>query len=206
MGNSEKIIEKVRQIGLRQLELIDSQSADVEKWKTSLMQYQFNDQYLDDGYAWLTSVLALVAIDADNFGVGAILVDGDGCVVYHAHNEVFNPYFRSDRHAEMVVMDKFENTHRDLTKLDGYAIYTSLESCPMCLSRLITSGIKKVLYVAPDVTGGMVHKMRDLPPVWTQLAKRQTFAQAKCSDELISAASQIFLLNVDELNRKLKNR
>lgn len=206
MDNSEEIIKKVREIGLQQLELIDSQSADVEKWKSWLMLYQFNDQYLSDGYAWLTSVLGLVAIDTGNFGVGAILVDGDGCVVCYAHNEVFNPYFRSDRHAEMAVMDKFENTHRDLTKPEGYSLYTSLESCPMCLSRLITSGIKTVLYVAPDVAGGMVHKMQDLPPVWIELAKRQIFTQAKCSDELLNAANQIFLLNVDELNTKLKTR
>lgn len=206
MGNREEMINKVREIGLQQLELIDSRSADIKKWKSWLMQYQFNVQYSDDGYAWLASVLGLIAVERGNFGVGAILVDDDGSLVCYAHNEVFYPYFRSDQHAEMAVMNRFENTHRDLAKLEGYSLYTSLESCPMCLSRFITAGIKTVLYIAPDAMGGMIHKVKDLPPVWIELAKGQIFTQAKCSDELINAANRIFLLNVEELNTKLKTR
>ena len=76
----------------------------------------------------------------------------------------------------------------------------------MCLARLITSGINTVLYAAPDEGGGMVHKVNDLPPVWIALAGGRFFGQAKCSEDLVNAANQIFLLNADELNRKLKNR
>ncbi len=52
----------------------------------------------------------------------------------------------------------------------------------------------------------MVDRMNSLPPIWLKLAKRQVLAQAKCSEALISAAGQIFLLNVNELNKKLENR
>ncbi|MDL5503021.1 MAG: nucleoside deaminase, partial [Candidatus Methanoperedens sp.] len=110
-----------------------------------LLDYKFNDACPDDKYVWLKNVLALKGVDSGNFGVGCILVDFHGNVVVQGHNEVFNPYFRSDRHAEMVVMDEFEDTHRDIPMIQGFTLYTSLESCPMCFVRLITSGVNKVL-------------------------------------------------------------
>jgi hypothetical protein len=63
-----------------------------------------------------------------------------------------------------------------------------------------------VLYVAGDSTGGMVRKMEDLPSVWIELAQRQVPGQVNCSPSLIDVANRIFLINVDELNEKLKNR
>lgn len=198
--------EGIRELGLQELAAIDPKSVDFGKWKTWLADYQFNDEYPDDRYVWLTCVLALEAVDAGNAGIGCILVDGAGSVVVRGHNEVFKPYFRSDRHGEMVVMDEFEDTHQDITKLEGYTLYTSLESCPMCLTRLINSGVSTVLYAAPDMTYGMVRQMKDLPPAWIELAQRQTLGQATCSRELIDAANKIFLLNIDELNDKLKSR
>jgi hypothetical protein len=63
-------------------------------------------KYTDDSYAWLTCALALQGVATGNFGVGAILVDdGGNQILAQGHNEIFNPRFRSDRHAEMVVMD-----------------------------------------------------------------------------------------------------
>ncbi len=198
--------ENIREWGIEELAAIEPDSADIGTWKAWLTDYQFNDHYPDDGYAWLSCILALEAVNEGNFGIGCLLVDTNGDVVTWGHNEVYTPYFRSDRHAAMVVMDEFEDTHRDITKMQGYTLYTSLESCPMCLARLITSGVNTVLYVAGDSTGGMVHKMEDLPSVWIELAQRQVFGQVNCSPSLIDAANRIFLLNVDELNEKLKNR
>lgn len=198
--------ERVRELGLQELATIDPKSADIGKWKTWLVDYQFNDEYSDDRYVWLTCVLALEAVNTGNAGIGCILIDGAGSVVARGHNEVFSPYFRSDQHGEIVVMDKFEDTHRNITKLEGYTLYTSLESCPMCLIRLISCGVNTVLYAAPDKAYGMVHKMEDLPAGWIELAERQTFGQAKCSQDLVNAAHEIFLLNIDELNEKLRSR
>jgi len=48
-------------------------------------------------------------VASGNFGVGCIIVDVYGNVIVQGHNEVFHPYFRSDRHAEMVVMREFED-------------------------------------------------------------------------------------------------
>ena len=198
---NEQIIES----GLHELAQIDPTTDRTEKWKSQLMDYQFNHEYPDDSYIWLTNVLALRAVNYGNFGIGCVLIDGSGNVVVHGHNEIFNPYFRSDRHAEMVVMDKFEDTHQDLTELEGYTLYTSLEPCPMCLVRLISSIVNKVLYAAPDMSGGMVHEMKGLPPFWIELGEGKVFTQAKCSQELIKGANDIFLLNARELYEKLKN-
>ena len=197
--------EQIIELGLQELVQIDSKTDRTKKWKTQLMDYQFHHEYPDDSCIWLTNVLALRAVNCGNFGIGCVLTDGSGNVVVHGHNEIFNPYFRSDRHGEMVVMDKFEDTRRDHTEQEGYTLYTSLEPCPMCLVRLITSIVNKVLYAAPDMSGGMVHDMKGLPPFWIELGEGMVFTQAKCSQELIRGANDIFLLNAYELTEKLKN-
>jgi tRNA(Arg) A34 adenosine deaminase TadA len=198
--------EQIRVFGLQELAKINPKTKAASRLKTWLTDYQFNQEYPDDRYIWLTDVLALRAVDLGNFGVGSILTDDNGNVIFQGHNELFNPYFRSDRHAEMVVMDKFEETHRKITKLEDYTLYTSLEPCPMCLVRLITSNVSTVLHAAPDMTGGMVHEIKHLLPFWNYLAEGKVFAQAMCCPELINAANEIFSLNVDELIEKLKNR
>ncbi|MCX9076256.1 MAG: nucleoside deaminase [Candidatus Methanoperedens sp.] len=123
--------EQIRALGLQELEKISQTNKNAAEWKTWLTDYQF--LYRDDSFIGFTNILALKAVDDGNFGVGCILIDGHGNIVAQGNNEVFIPYFRSDRHAEMVVMDKFENTHPDIHEKEGYTLYTSLESCPMCL-------------------------------------------------------------------------
>lgn len=103
-------------------------------------------------------------------------------------------------------MDMFEEEYKDVTTMKGYKLYTSLESSPMCMARLITSGCETVLYVAGDKTGGMVHLKENLPDVWKDLAQRLTFGVAECSEELREAVNEIFLLNVKELNERLIQR
>jgi hypothetical protein len=52
----------------------------------------------------------------------------------------------------------------------------------------------------------MVQRLESLPPMWLELARGKTFAQARCSPELADAAAQIFRLNLDELTARLKVR
>ena len=198
--------ERIRKIGLEELAKINPTNKNAFEWKTWLTDYQFNHEYPDDSYIWLTNILALRAINHGNFGVGCVLIDVNGNIVVQGHNEVLNPYFRSDRHAEMVVMDKFEDVHRGNNKKESYTLYTSLEPCPMCLIRLITSDINTVLHAASDIMGGMVHKMQNVPPFWIELYNGKVFSQANCSQELINAANDIFLINANELLEKIKNR
>jgi|SRR5680860_21046 len=197
---------KIWATGQQCLARIETEAEGIATWKAYLTNYRLRANHVDDACVWLTCVLALEAVNADNNGIGSILVDGVGRVVAQGHNEVFNPYFRSDRHAEMVVMDDFEDAHPEPGTLNGYALYTSLEPCPMCLVRLITSGVKKVLFGAQDAAGGMAHKLTDLPPFWIELLQGKIFSKAECSPDLTEAASQIFLLNLEELTARIKAR
>ncbi len=196
--------EQIRMLGLQELEKINSTNKNTVEWKTWLTDYQF--VYQDDSFIWFTNVLALKALNDGNFGVGCILIDCNGNIVAQGNNKVFIPYFRSDRHAEMVVMDIYEETHPNVNEKEGYILYTSLEPCPMCLVRLITSDVNKILYAAPDSLGGMVSRMDEMPSLWIELCEGKVFSQADCSQELINAANDIFLFNVSELLEKIKNR
>ena len=79
---------------------------------------------------------ALAAARRGNYGVGAVLVDPHGTVVAQGQNAVFYPRFRSDCHAEMVVMNTFEERHPEVDTMRGYTLLCSLEPCPMCFARL----------------------------------------------------------------------
>ena len=163
-----------------------------------------NPDYPEDVFIIATLEEAIAAAKEGNFGVGAVLVNPQGQIVQRGHNHVFNPHFRSDLHAEMDVMTKFEERFKDVEFLRGYALYTSLEPCPMCLTRLITSGVSRVLHAAPDIESGM--SLEKLTPVWRELAKKQVFAPARCSPELSDIALQIFLATANTNTRKLKDR
>lgn len=162
--------------------------------------------YPDDYSAWLTCRLAYEAAEEGNFGVGCILVDPAGTIIVEGHNEVFNPYFRSDRHAEMVVMDAFEDEYRDVDDLCGYALFTSLEPCAMCLARLIDSGVETVKYVAPDLRGGMVRWIHALPPAQIELARGQSFSQAQASPDVVDLALALFHHSASVLDERMRRR
>jgi len=54
------------------------------------------------------------------------------------HNLMYSPHFRSDLRGEMLVINFFEEEHSGTITLESYTLYTSLESCPMCLIRFIS--------------------------------------------------------------------
>ena len=149
---------------------------------------------------------ALSAAKEGNFGVGAVLVDPSGKIVVRGHNHVFHPYFRSDIHAEMDTMTKFEEQNKDIKTLKGYSLYTSLEPCPMCLTRLITSGVNKVFHAAEDVETGMVSRLNQLTQIWVEMAKEQEFAPARCSPEFRNLALEIFLYTATRNTEILQQR
>lgn len=195
-----------RRTGLRRLAITPAKRDLIARWRQKLQDYTPQDAHPDDDYVRQTCFLAIEAVEDGDFGIGCIMLGPNGKLVSAGHNELFNPYFRSDRHGEMVVMDRFEEANQQVTSMEGYTLYTSLESCPMCMARLITSGVETVLYAAADPTGGMVHLMNNLPPVWIQLAKRQTWGVANCAPYLAQAANEIFMINAAELNTILENR
>ncbi|MDR2035358.1 MAG: hypothetical protein LBP91_01600 [Coriobacteriales bacterium] len=158
-----------------------------------------------DGYALEVIKEALRAAKSGTFGVGAVLVNKTTQQVeYRGHNRVFTES-RSDLHAEMDLLNTFETQQGSASRnlLKDYSLFTSLESCPMCLCRIITAGVTEVYHLADDPDGGMVHLFDQLPPVWQEIAQGRIFKKAECSDELSAIAGQVFLLTVG-LNEQLE--
>ena len=80
----------------------------------------------------------------------------------------------------------------DLRDCRQLVLVSSAEPCPMCLTRMINAGIKKMVYVIPDETGGMVSRMDQLPPFWKKRALACDYRQAVCSPAVQKAAYDLF--------------
>lgn len=198
--------DHIRDLGDRLLGEIKSKNENIINWKDWLQRYSFSPECPDDPYAWISDVLALRSVNSGNYGVGSVMVDSGNEIVAVGHNLSFSPDFRSDLHAEMVALNYFEKENPQITSLKEYTFYTSLEPCPMCLVRLISSGINRVLYVASDPIGGMVNGVSLFPPLWKELSEPQHFKAAQCSTELSKAAIEIMLINAEELLEVLRKR
>jgi cytosine deaminase len=164
-----------------------------------------DESYPDDRFILAALREAVAAAGEGNFGIGAVVASGKR-IVARGRNMVFSPYFLSDLHAEMVAMNRFESRHRARTEAGDLALYTTLEPCPMCLTRLITARIPTVKFATEDRLGGMASRLADLPPAWPDLAKNQTFAPAQCSPTLVQCASELATLTLQEGNRRLRLR
>jgi cytosine deaminase len=165
-----------------------------------------DENYPHDAFVIITLQEAITAAMEGNFGVGAVLIRNRKEIVQRGRNQVFSPYFRSDLHAEMNVMTKFEERHKKIEGMDGYTLFSSLEPCPMCLGRLITSGVREVYYAAMDQDGGMASKLGYMPNEWKELATRQDFGLADCSPELSEIALQVFMSTVEGNDNRLRQR
>ena len=163
-------------------------------------------KFADDRIIIITLTEAIAAASEGNFGVGAVLVRHGGEIVQTGHNRVFKPYFRSDLHAEMDVMTNFEQRFKDTELLTEFILFSSLEPCPMCFTRLITSGVNKVYYAAVDDSGGMVSRTANMPPIWHHLAQKRKFGSAECSTELREIALQIFQSTTDRSDKTILKR
>ena len=162
--------------------------------------------HADQTWAVAACSEALEAARCDNYGVGAVLVGPSGEIVQRGQNRAFRPRFRSDQHAEMVLMNAFEEASPGLEDMRGYTLVTSLEPCPMCLSRILIAGVEVVKFVADDDWGGMVRHMDHLPLAWQKLAERTEVRRAETTDELRQLALDLFELNLDRLRRQLWSR
>jgi len=166
--------------------------------------YSFSPSSQSDFYAIEAIKEAISAAEAGNFGVGAILVDDfSGEIVCRGNNKVFSEN-RSDFHAEMDLLNTFESLNGSKSRklLGRMTLYTSLESCPMCLCRIITAGVARVFHVADDDEGGMVQYFGLLPEVWQEISEDRVYEKAACSKELSEIAMQVFLATA-YLNKQL---
>jgi tRNA(adenine34) deaminase len=168
--------------------------------------YVADPSYPDDPFILVTVKEGLKGARERNGGIGACLVrKSDSVVIEQAHNRQHEPYFRSDLHAEMDLLDRYEErikltrsrdphnpTFRNPRNMIGIVLYTSVEPCPMCLARIINSGVQEVYYAAPDEDGGMAGRFNNLPPSWKRMAAGLVIKHARCSPELKELAASLF--------------
>jgi len=177
-------------------------------WQTYLEKFTPSTGLEHEMAALRVCQLATEAAGLKTYGVGALLLDEHGEVLVEGHNEVYADNFRSDLHAEMVVINRFEAGHREIQNLGGHTLVTSLEPCPMCMTRLIFAGVGTVLHVSPDSLGGMVTHKASLPPVFQKISAdlSQVWGLAECSAALRDAAFQIWDESRADLDRRIVSR
>lgn len=103
--------------------------------------------------------LAREAADAGEVPVGCVIVR-DGAVISRGRNR------REEKqavcsHAEMEAMAQ-ANAALGSWRLDGCALYVTLEPCPMCAGAIINSRIRRVVYGAADTKAGCCGSVTDL--------------------------------------------
>ena len=153
----------------------------------------------------LARIVATEAIDAGlegNAAVGALLLSPDGEVLLVERNRLLVPHFRSDYHAEMVLLSRYEEEQRP-ADLRGYTLVTSLEPCEMCMIRIVISGVPNVLYVAADMGKGGITGPNKLAANWARLATYQEFAAADCDPRLAEISLAAFVATIGEVSDKL---
>lgn len=174
----------------------------IEHWRQYLDAVVPSVSHRHELYALQACRLALDAAAAGSYGIGAVLVDKDGRVIVRGQNRVHDRGFRSDLHAEMVVMNAYEASGGSREKARECTLVTSLEPCPMCMTRLIVAGVGSVLHVSEDSIGGMVRRRHHLPPVFRTIieSQEQVWGAAECSDELRAVAFEIWIESRESLD------
>ena len=171
--------------------------------RAALANYQADEDYPDDQLAIRFCELACESLVKGCYGVGAILVDREKNVLAEAGNEVFIDGFHSDRHAEMVVLDLFEERYPNYGDRSGLTMMISLEPCPMCFTRLLIGGIGRISYLAADNDGGMLQRIAHMPPAWLNQASLQEQEIARASGFLAELASKLATCSLKTLRHQL---
>ena len=105
-----------------------------------------------EDYMRLALVLAREAGRTGDVPVGAVVVDGTGAVIGEGRNR------REERksavcHAEIEAIE-MACAHRGTWRLDGCALYVTLEPCPMCAGAALNARIPVIVYGAKEPLTG----------------------------------------------------
>jgi tRNA(adenine34) deaminase len=182
----------------------------IEDLEVQIQAYTPDPAYAHDVWGKIAVAEAIQATKEGNIGVGSCVVK-EGSLVIRDHNRQFMPYFRGDLHGEMVSLNRLEDLLKDdpSPNMRAYSFFSLQAPCPMCMLRLVTSGVGRIYHVYSD-TGtpdqGDLSSLERLPPVWGELAKRQEIGEADCSPELKEISRQAFLLSVSVAAEKMQNR
>ena len=90
--------------------------------------------------------IAIAESEKGDWPYGACIATNAGELVVQGHNSS-NEWMDPTAHAEMVVIREAAKQLQTLN-FNGYTLYTSSESCPMCASAEIWAGFSRVVYGA----------------------------------------------------------
>ncbi|WP_164104136.1 tRNA adenosine(34) deaminase TadA [Candidatus Laterigemmans baculatus] len=111
---------------------------------------------LDEHWMRRALEMASQAAVADEVPVGAVIVH-EGRIVAAAHNQ--REQLRDPTaHAEMIAITQAAEAVGDW-RLEGCALYVTLEPCPMCAGAILQSRIPRVVYGAVDAKAGAVESL-----------------------------------------------
>jgi tRNA(adenine34) deaminase len=100
---------------------------------------------------------AQAAFDEEEVPIGAVVVHLERGVVARAHNQreqLCDP----TAHAEMIAITQAATALRSW-RLEGCALYVTLEPCPMCAGAIVQARLPLVFYGCPDPKAGACHTL-----------------------------------------------
>jgi tRNA(Arg) A34 adenosine deaminase TadA len=168
----------------------------LQKIETYLVDFNPEPEYSDDTYAKAANLQALKSVIQGGYGIGSVLVDRNGKIIAAAHNSQIQKN-RSDLHAEMTLMTKFERSPKAKKYMNlyvykpGLTVFSSAEPCPMCFIRISTAGCD-TKYCTPGPEDGMVTRVSCLPPSWQEMAMKYKVALGDCSPEMQKLSHLLF--------------
>ena len=103
-------------------------------------------------YMGLALAEARKAAQADEVPVGAVIVGADGKLLARAHNQK-ETLHDPTAHAEMIAITQAAEALGDW-RLEGAALYCTIEPCVMCAGALVHARVARVFYGARDPKWG----------------------------------------------------
>ncbi|MGE5420380.1 MAG: nucleoside deaminase [Chloroflexota bacterium] len=161
-----------------------------------LDNFQPSPEYSDDIYALEANRQALKSVMQGGYGIGSVLIDSDGKIIAAAHNSQIQEH-RSDLHAEMTLLTKFEESHKAKKYMNiyvykpGLVVFSSAEPCPMCYIRINTTG-SDTKYCTPGPDDGMASRTDFLPPAWKEMAEKRKVSLGDCSPVMQKISHLLF--------------
>jgi tRNA(Arg) A34 adenosine deaminase TadA len=168
----------------------------LQKVESFLVSFQPSPEYSDDIYAKEANMQALISLKEGGYGIGSVLIDNDGKILMAAHNSQIQKH-RSDLHAEMMLLTKFEESRLAKKYVNvyvykpGLTVFSSAEPCPMCFIRINTTG-SDTKYCTPGPDDGMVSRIDYLPPYWKEMAMNRKVSLGDCSPVMQKLSHLLF--------------
>jgi tRNA(Arg) A34 adenosine deaminase TadA len=166
------------------------------KLKTFLVGFQTDAEFPDDIYARAANLQAVKSVMEGGYGIGSVLIDKQGKIIEEAHNSQMQDH-RSDLHAEMALMTKFEKSCKARKYMNiyvykpGLTVFSSAEPCPMCFIRISTAGAD-TKYCTPGPEDGMASRVDFLPSDWKTMALKYKVALGDCSPVMQQISHLLF--------------